>query len=560
MDLQYRIEDVPPWYLCVVLGFQHFLTMFGGTLSIPLILAPMMCIGNDTIATAEILGTILFVGGLVTCLQSTIGSRLPIIQSGSFAFLIPATIILQLDKYKCPMIIGNSISLNNSISPIYTGSPEHTEVWQIRMREIQGAIIGSSVFQVAIGLSGAVGFLMQYIGPLAIAPTISLIGLSLFKAAADTASQNWWITLMTIFWITLFSQYLRDVDIPCFSFDRKNKKCSKSGYPVFKLFPVILAIIVSWSLCGILTATNAIPDDPNHWAYPARTDNKTAVLTQAKWFRFPYPGQWGAPTFSAASVFGMLGGVLAGMVESIGDYYAAARISGAPPPPVHAINRGVFTEGVGCVLAGLWGTGTGLTSISQNIGAIGITKVGSRRVVQTAGLLILVLGVIGKFGALFVTIPEPILGGVFMTMFGMIIAVGISNLQFVDLNSSRNLFIFGFSIMFGLSSTNWVSSHPDSIHTGNDIVDQILTVLLSSSMFVGGFVGFFLDNTVPGTARERGIMAWNELLDSGDLCDSSECYNLPYVTKYLRRWNWASYVPLSPTFAGICRRMYRLPH
>ena len=51
-------------------------------------------------------------------------------------------------------------------------------------------------------------------------------------------------------------------------------------------------------------------------------------------------GQWGRPTFSVAAALGMLAGVLAGMVESIGDYYACARISGAPPPPVHAINRG----------------------------------------------------------------------------------------------------------------------------------------------------------------------------------------------------------------------------
>lgn len=50
--------------------------------------------------------------------------------------------------------------------------------------------------------------------------------------------------------------------------------------------------------------------------------------------------QWGFPTFSAAGVFGMLSGVIAGMMESLGDYYACARLSGAPPPPIHAINRG----------------------------------------------------------------------------------------------------------------------------------------------------------------------------------------------------------------------------
>ena len=72
--------------------------------------------------------------------------------------------------------------------------------------------------------------------------------------------------------------------------------------------------------------------------------------------------QWGVPRVTAAGVFGMLAGVLASAIESVGDYYACARLSGAPPPPVHAINRGIGVEGLGCILAGLWGTGNGTTS------------------------------------------------------------------------------------------------------------------------------------------------------------------------------------------------------
>ena len=71
----------------------------------------------------------------------------------------------------------------------------------------------------------------------------------------------------------------------------------------------------------------------------------------------------------------MLAGVIAGIVESIGDYYACARICGAPPPPKHAVNRGIFMEGISCFLVGCVGTGNGTTSFSENIGAIGITRV-----------------------------------------------------------------------------------------------------------------------------------------------------------------------------------------
>ena len=88
-----------------------------------------------------------------------------------------------------------------------------------------------------------------------------------------------------------------------------------------------------------------------------------------------FPGQWGTPTVGLAGVFGMVAGVIAGVIESIGDYYACARMSGAPPPPSHAINRGIGIEGIACLIAGAFGTGTATTSFSENIGVIGITKV-----------------------------------------------------------------------------------------------------------------------------------------------------------------------------------------
>ena len=78
---------------------------------------------------------------------------------------------------------------------------------------------------------------------------------------------------------------------------------------------------------------------------------------------------------SVGAVFGMFSGVVSSIIESVGDYYACARLSGAPPPPKHAINRGIAIEGLGCLLSGAFGSGSGTTSYSQNIGAIGITKV-----------------------------------------------------------------------------------------------------------------------------------------------------------------------------------------
>jgi len=161
----------------------------------------------------------------------------------------------------------------------------------------------------------------------------------------------------------------------------------------------------------------------------------------------------------------------------------------------------------------------------------------------------MVFGVLSKIGALFITIPEPLIGGMFCVMFGMITATGISSLQFVDLNSSRNLLVFGFSIFFSLVVSQWINSNPRAIQTGSDKVDQILTVLLSTTMLVAGFFGFFLDNTIPGTDDERGLIKWLNLADSSNVAknevsqtltqvedtNSDSTYDLPYITPWLKR-------------------------
>jgi nucleobase transporter 1/2 len=157
-------------------------------------------------------------------------------------------------------------------------------------------------------------------------------------------------------------------------------------------------------------------------------------------------------------------------------------------------------------VAGIFGTGNGTTSYSENIGAIGLTRVGSRRVVQAGSLIMILLGTVSKFGALFTTIPSPIVGGMYCAMFGMIAAVGLSNLQFVDLNSARNLFILGFAFFMGLSVPEYFAANPVTFQP--DWLANIINTLGSTGMAVGAFIALLLDNTIPGTDKERGLTAW----------------------------------------------------
>ena len=118
----------------------------------------------------------------------------------------------------------------------------------------------------------------------------------------------------------------------------------------------------------------------------------------------------------------------------------------------------------------------------------------------------LVLGVFGKFGALFTTIPQPIVGGMYCAMFGMVAAVGLSNLQFVDLNSARNLFILGFSFYMGLSMPEYFAASPITFEPA--WLAEVLNTLGRTGMAVGAIAALVLDNTIPGTDKERGLTAW----------------------------------------------------
>uniref|UniRef100_A0A3B4G1U3 Solute carrier family 23 member 2-like n=1 Tax=Pundamilia nyererei TaxID=303518 RepID=A0A3B4G1U3_9CICH len=488
IDLVYSLNDRPPWYLCILLGFQ-----------------------------------------------------LPILQGGTFSFITPTLAILALPKWQCPVPnapVKPLVQFHNGTSPLQMENSD--EVWMTRMREIQGAILVSSLLQLTLGLSGLVGLVLRYIGPLAIAPTINLIGLSLFTEAGKKSGGHWGIAA-TVGLILLFSQYLSNVDVPMVSY--KNKKWMVFQYPLFKLFSqVLFGMCGGWLICFLLTIFDVLPSKSDKYGFSARTDINLDAVTNSPWFHVPYPGQWGVPTVSFSSVLGMMAGVLASTMESIGDYYACARLSGAPPPPIHAVNRGIAVEGIGCILAALWGTGNGTTSYSQNIAALGITKVGSRLVLQTTGILMIILGIFGKFGAIFITIPDPVIGGMFLIMFGMIAAVGISNLQYVDLNSSRNLVILGFSTFSGLVLPTWFQSNPGIIDTIKEL-DQLIVVLFTTHMFIGGFFGFILDNTIP-TDKERGIKSWQDKVQDGskNMHDQS-CYDIPFCNKVLKRFRCFQCLP-----------------
>jgi solute carrier family 23 (nucleobase transporter), member 1 len=470
-QLNYGIEDVPrPFPKAIGLGLQHVLTMFGATILVPLLLGPAM--GFDTAQIAILISSVFIASGLATAVQVTIGSRLPIVQGVSFAFLGPFFAIIAAHP-------GESA-----------------------MRYIAGAIMAGAIVEMIIGFGGVLGFLRRFVTPVTIAPVIALIGLSLFQAGADTASSHWPMAFLTLAFVFVFSLILA----PKVRF--------------FSLFPILLAIIAAYLVSLLLTGVGL-------FAAAAPEGVSFAGIGDSPWIRGVEVGggglifPWGTPLFDIGFFVAILAAYLASMIESFGDYHAVSRMSGIGDPSKERINRGIGSEGIGCFLTGLVG-GFASTSYSENIGLVGLTKVASRYVVLIGAVALVVLGLVAKIGAIVATIPVPVVGGIYLALFGLIAAVGLSLLQRADMNSQRNLLIVGFVLFSGFVFPAYFGTVEDFSFFGIEWLTPIVQQIGSSGIAIAAVLGLLLDNLIPGTDEERGVGAYDVVVPPEDIPGKQE--------------------------------------
>jgi solute carrier family 23 (nucleobase transporter), member 1 len=460
----YQLDDKPEFPKNVTLALQHVLTMFGSTVAVPLLLGPMM--GMDHTAMAILVSSVMLCSGVATLLQVTFGSRLPIIQGVSFSFIAPFILIIEFAK--------------NNAGGEDPGS--------LAMRYIAGAIMVGALFEIGVGFSGLMGKMRKFLSPVVVGPTIMMIGLALFAFGAPKAGTDWLTSGLTIGCIILFSQVL------------------SRRYTPFKIFPILLAVLVGYLFALGGTLTGFFGE-----AHPSYVD--LTRVGSAPWVRL-MPNEivfpWGFPKFEPTFLVAILAGYMASMIESYGDYHAAAAMAGAEPPTEKQVSRGIGMEGVACFCTGLLG-GFSSTSYSENVGLIGITKVASRHVVQVGACILIFLGIFAKFGSFVSTIPQPIVGGLYCALFGLISAVGVQQLAQCDLNSDRNLMIAGFSMFMGLSLPAYFAGGAFSPGWAdlklmlNPQVAEVIGAVGSSGMAVAAILGLLLDNLIPGTDKERGL-------------------------------------------------------
>ncbi|KAG8055355.1 hypothetical protein GUJ93_ZPchr0001g30921 [Zizania palustris] len=324
---------------------------------------------------------------------------------------------------------------------------------------------------------------------------------------------------MLILFVVL-SQYLKNVQI--------------RDIPILERFSLFVCIAVVWAYAQILTAGGAYKHSSEVTQINCRTD-RANLISSAPWIKIPFPLQWGAPTFSAGQSFGMVSAVLVSLVESTASYKAAARLASATPPPAHIMSRGIGWQGIGILLDGLFGTGTGSTVSVENVGLLGSTRIGSRRVIQISAGFMIFFSMLGKFGALFASIPFTIFAAVYCVLFGLVAAVGLSFLQFTNMNSMRNLFIVGVSIFLGLSVPEYffrysMAAQHGPAHTKAGWFNDYINTIFSSPPTVGLIVAVFLDNTleVKNAAKDRGMPWWVPFRSFKGDSRNEEFYNLPF--------------------------------
>ncbi|KAA8545765.1 hypothetical protein F0562_020784 [Nyssa sinensis] len=476
------VNSNPSWAESIILGFQHYLVMLGTTVIIPTTIVPLMGGGNKE--KAEVIQTLLFVSGVNTLLQTLFGTRLPVVIGGSYTFIVPAIFVV----------------LNNRYS---TYTDPHQRFLK-SMRGIQGAVLVSSILPILVGLLGVWRLVVRFLSPLSAVPLVTLVGLGLYGLAFPLVAKCIEIGLPELIILIILSQYI--------PYTIKSKQFT------YERFVVLVSVAIVWAYAALLTLAGAYKNSPPQTQISCRVD-RAGLVGGASWIKFPYPFQWGSPTFDAGEASVMIAAAFVALIESTGTYIAAARFGSATHIPPSVLSRGAGWLGIGILLDGLFGTASGSTASVENAGLLALTRVGSRRVIQISAGFMLFFSVLGKFGAVLASIPLPIVGALYCILFAYMASAGFSLLQFCNLNSFRTKFIIGFSFFMGLSVPQYfnnyvlISGH-GPVRTGSQWFNKIMEVIFTSQATVAAFVAIFLDCTVArkhgSTRRDSGRHWWEK--------------------------------------------------
>ena len=306
-------------------------------------------------------------------------------------------------KGKVPVFLGSSFAF---IAPIIKATELFGLPGTLCGLVSVGAVYG--IMSALVRLRG-VGFISRLFPPIVVGPVIMLIGLSLACTGVNMAKTNWPLAIIALVTTVVVSLF---------------------GKGLLKLIPIFAGIIVGYIAAIFFGVIDFQP------------------VLEASWFALP---AFVRPELCWEAIIFMVPVAIAPVIEHIGDIYAINEVTGKDFVKDPGLHRTMLGDGLACVAASFIG-GPPVTTYSEVTGAISLTKISDPSVIRIAGLFGILFSVLGKVSALLKTIPEAVLGGIMVLLFGTIASVGINTIvkNKVDMGNTRNLVIVSLILILGI--------------------------------------------------------------------------------------------------------------
>lgn len=433
------VDRVPKPHIMTTMAIQHLLTMYTGAIAVPLVLGAALDLDPRDIGF--LISMDLFICGISTVLQS-IG-------------------VVKLLGVRLPVISGAAFA---SVSPMIIIGDTYG------LPAIWGSLIAAGIFGLAI--SWWFSKLIRYFPSVVAGTIITVIGVSLIgvgvglvvgspESSAYASTTNLSIALAAVVFILLTTA-------------------------LFRGFAGRIAVLLALVIGTIVLAPFGFVD--------------LTAMREASWFGFVTPFHFGSPTFPLAGVITMCVIMIVTFTESSASVIAVGDMVDRPADE-KVIFGGVTVDALSSLLGGVFNSFmNGI--MTQNIGLVALTRVRSRWVTATAGVLMVIIGFIPKIGALVAGIPSPLIGGVSIILFGQVAVVGIRRLTEVQWEGTHNALVAGIAISIGL----FPSAAPDAYQNLPHAFQVLFGNAIVASAIVAFVLNLFLNEFLPRLQGREGAL------------------------------------------------------
>ncbi len=412
MNLVYGIHDKPKFSQMLIFAFQQVLAILAATILVPAI------IGNGMSQSAALFG-------------AGVG-----------------TIVYQLfTKFRSPVFLGSSFAFINSMFAAFGGAASASAGYA---GLIIGAVLAGLVYVVIAAVVKFVGvkWINKLMPAVVIGPTVALIGLSLAvnavndltvaKVATCSPYVALVIGLITLFAIFAFSVY---------------------GKGMTKLVPFVLGILVGYVVAVIFTVIGKVTDNAALLVinFDAFKDMQIFAIPEFSFVEAMKGVKEIDGAFIATVAVAYVPVAFVVFAEHIADHKNLSSIIGSDLLENPGLHRTLLGDGIGSIAGALFG-GCPNTTYGESVGCVAITRNASVITITTAAIMCIIISFFGPFVTFLSSIPNCVMGGVCVALYGFIAVSGLKMIQGVDLNASRNLFVVsailipgigGLSVSFG---------------------------------------------------------------------------------------------------------------